>query len=155
MARPGHFRGRPEQAWRTPAFLAIRLAPDSAALSGEPAANLPAGYKPLYGILLDMIGDLNPVYPIEGNSQDSAPEVVERVYRTAEQIGLSEFFPRRDGGYISDDHLPLNRAGVRTIDIIDFDYPHWHRSSDVLENTSPRGLDAVGKVLMELIFRGG
>jgi hypothetical protein len=119
------------------------------------AANLPAGYKPLYGILLDMIGDLNPVYPIEGNSQDSAPEVVERVYRTAEQIGLGEFFPRRDGGYISDDHLPLNRAGLRTIDIIDFDYPHWHRSTDVLENTSPRGLDAVGKVLMELIFRGG
>jgi hypothetical protein len=119
------------------------------------AANLPPGYKPLYGILLDMIADQNPVYPVEGNSQDSAPEVVDRVYRTAEQIGLAAFFPRRDGGYISDDHLPLNRAGIRTIDIIDFDYPHWHRSTDTLENTSPRGLDAVGKVLVELIFRGG
>ena len=119
------------------------------------AANLPPGYKPLYGILLDMIGDLNPVYPIEGNSQDNAPEVVDRVWRTAEQIGLAAFFPRRDGGYISDDHLPLNRAGIHTIDIIDFDYPHWHRSTDTLENTSPRGLDAVGKVLVELIFRGG
>jgi glutaminyl-peptide cyclotransferase len=119
------------------------------------AAHLPPAYKPLYGILLDMIGDLNPSYPIEGNSQDSAPEVVDRVWRTAEQIGLGPFFPRRDGGYISDDHIPLNSAGIRTIDIIDFDYPHWHRSTDVLENTSPRGLDAVGKVLMELIFRGG
>ena len=119
------------------------------------AANLPPGYKPLYGILLDMIGDQNPSYPVEGNSQDDAPEVVDRVYRTAEQIGLGLYFPRKDGGYISDDHLPLNRAGIRTIDIIDFDYPHWHRSTDVLENTAPRGLDAVGKVMVELIYRGG
>ena len=119
------------------------------------AANLPPGYKPLYGILLDMIGDQNPSYPVEGNSQDEAPEVIERVYRTAQQIGLGLYFPRTDGGYVSDDHLPLNRAGIRTIDIIDFDYPHWHRSTDVLENTSPRGLDAVGKVMMELIYRGG
>ncbi|HSL70428.1 MAG TPA: M28 family peptidase [Longimicrobiales bacterium] len=123
------------------------------------AANPPAGYPPLYGILLDMIGDQNPVYPIEGNSQDMAPEVVDRVYRTAEQIGLGTFFPRRPGTYITDDHLQLNRAGIRTIDIIDFDYgpgnAYWHSTQDVVANTSPRGLGAVGRVLAELIFRGG
>lgn len=119
------------------------------------AANLPPGYKPLYGILLDMIGDQNPVFPQEGNSVDMAPEVVQRVWQTARDLGLEPFFPMRNGGYITDDHLPLNRAGIRTIDIIDFDRTHWHRSTDAVENTSPRGLDAVGRVLTALIYAGG
>ncbi|HEX6559425.1 MAG TPA: M28 family peptidase, partial [Longimicrobiales bacterium] len=36
------------------------------------SANLPPGYRPLYGVLVDMIGDQNPVYKIESNSQDLA-----------------------------------------------------------------------------------
>jgi Zn-dependent M28 family amino/carboxypeptidase len=123
------------------------------------SANLPAGYKPMYGILLDMIADLNPVYPQEGNSLDMAPEIVERVWRTAEQIGLGQYFPRRPGGYVTDDHLKLNRAGIRTIDIIDFEYgpgnTHWHTTDDSVANTGPRGLEAVGRVLTALIYRGG
>jgi glutaminyl-peptide cyclotransferase len=123
------------------------------------AANLPRGYKPLYGILLDMIGDHHPVYAIEGNSQDYAPEVVERVWKLAESLNYSNHFSRRSIGGITDDHLPLNRAGIRTIDIIDFDYgpsnAYWHTQQDVLANTSPRGLGVVGHVLTELIFRGG
>lgn len=119
------------------------------------AANLPAGYRPLYGIVVDMIADHNPRFPIESNSQEAAPEVIDRVWRTAESIGLGGYFPRTSQGAIEDDHVPLNQAGIRTIDIIDFDYPHWHRTSDVLENTSPKGLGVVGTVLLELIFRGG
>ena len=118
------------------------------------AAKYP-NYRPLYGILVDMIADQNPVFPIEGNSQDSAPEVIERVWKTAEQLGLSSAFPRRSGGYITDDHIPLNKAGIRTIDIIDFDYPHWHKMSDDLSAVSPRGLELVGKVLLQLIYSGG
>jgi hypothetical protein len=118
------------------------------------AATQPA-YQPLYGILLDLVADANPVYPIEGNSKDSAPEVVERVWRTAEQMGLGGSFVRRDGGWITDDHIPLNRAGIRTIDIIDFDFPHWHRLSDDLSNVSPRGLGIVGSVMTALIYSGG
>lgn len=118
------------------------------------AANL-GGYKPLYGVLVDMIADANPVYPIEDNSQRSAPEVVDRVWRMAQELGYSNYFKRNNQGGIEDDHVPLNMAGVRTIDIIDFDYPHWHKTSDVLANTSPLGLGIVGAVLLELIYRGG
>jgi peptidase M28-like protein len=123
------------------------------------AVNQPAGYKPMYGILLDMIADQNPVFPEEGNSKDMAPEVLERVWRTAEQMGLGQYFPRRSGGYITDDHIPLNRAGIRTIDIIDLDYgpgnSFWHTSEDVVANTAPRGLEVVGRVVAEMIYRGG
>ena len=123
------------------------------------AANQPDGFRPLYGILLDMVGDRTPVFPIEGNSQDMAPEVVERVWSVAEQIGLGSMFPRRAGGFITDDHIPLNQAGIRTIDIIDFDYgpsnEYWHTHQDIVENTSPVGLEAVGRVLVALVFNGG
>jgi glutaminyl-peptide cyclotransferase len=123
------------------------------------AANQPPGYQPLYGILLDMVGDRDPVFPIEGNSRDMAPEVVERVWRVAEQIGLGHVFVRRSGGHITDDHIPLNRAGIRTINIIDFDYgpgnAFWHTHRDVVENTGPDGLEAVGRVLLTLLWNGG
>jgi Zn-dependent M28 family amino/carboxypeptidase len=123
------------------------------------SANLPPGYKPLYGILIDMIGDQNPVYKIESNSQALAPEVVDRVWRTAEEIGLGNYFRRSSLGGIEDDHLTLNEAGIRTIDIIDFDYgpgnSFWHTLGDTVDHTAPIGLEAVGRVLLELIFRGG
>jgi Zn-dependent M28 family amino/carboxypeptidase len=123
------------------------------------AANLPPGYKPLYGILLDMIGDQSPVFPIEGNSQQEAPEVVNRVWRLAADLGLASVFPTRDGPWITDDHMPLNQAGIRTIDIIDFDFGpgngYWHTTADDLDHVSARGLGAVGTLLTALIFRGG
>ena len=123
------------------------------------AANLPPGYKPLYGVLVDMIGDQNPVYKIESNSQDMAPEVVDRIWRTAEELGLGNYFPRSSLGGIEDDHLTLNQAGIRTADIIDFDYgpgnAYWHTLGDTADHTSPLGLEVVGRVLLELIFRGG
>jgi len=123
------------------------------------AANLPPGYRPLYGILLDMIGDENPVFRMEQNSRQYAPEVVDRVWRVAEDLGLSAVFSRQQGLYIDDDHVPLNRAGIHTIDIIDFDFgpgnAYWHTTQDRLEHTSPKGLEAAGRVLAALIFRGG
>ncbi|HSJ08337.1 MAG TPA: M28 family peptidase [Longimicrobiales bacterium] len=116
-------------------------------------------YRPLYGILVDMVGDQQPEYPIEGNSQRYAPEVVERVWKTAELLGLGQYFPRTNGGEITDDHVPLNQAGIRTINIIDFDYGpgnrFWHTHEDSVENTSPLGLGVVGRVLATLIYTGG
>lgn len=123
------------------------------------AANRPPRFQPLYAILLDMVGDASPRFPIEGNSQEYAPEVVDRVWSVAEQIGLSHIFPRETGIYITDDHIPLNQAGIRTIDIIDFDFgpnnEYWHTHQDRVENTSPAGLEAVGRVLVTLIWNRG
>ena len=123
------------------------------------AAHKPVGYEPFYGILLDMVGDRDPVFPQEGYSRQYAPEVVERVWRMAERLGHGAHFPRSPGIHISDDHVPLNQAGIRTIDIIDFDYgpanAYWHTLDDSLENVSRVGLGVVGETLLELLFRGG
>jgi glutaminyl-peptide cyclotransferase len=123
------------------------------------AANQPAGYPPLYGVLIDMVGDREPLFPVEANSQRLAPEVVERVWRVAEQIGLAAYFPRRVGSWVMDDHIPLNEAGIRTVNIIDFDYgpdnAYWHTHQDVVENTGPLGLELVGRLLTALLYSGG
>src|SRR5690606_20225814 len=44
------------------------------------ARNKPEGYAPLYGILVDLVGDQNPRFEMEGYSVQYAPEVVERVW---------------------------------------------------------------------------
>ena len=123
------------------------------------AARKPPGYEPLYGILLDMVGDRDPRYPQEGYSRQYAPEVVERVWRMAERLGYEAYFPRSPGISIMDDHVPLNEAGIHTINIIDFDYgpanAFWHTLEDDLQNVGPEGLGVVGAVVAELIYRGG
>ncbi|HEV2147879.1 MAG TPA: M28 family peptidase [Longimicrobiaceae bacterium] len=123
------------------------------------AASLPPGYRPFYGILLDMVGDQNPRFPVEGYSQQFAPEVVQRVWGLAREMGYGDVFVNERGGPIEDDHVPLNRAGIRTIDIIDFEYGpgnrFWHTPQDVPENTSAESLRIVGEVVAELIYRGG
>ena len=121
--------------------------------------NLPAGYRPLYGVLIDMVGDQQPRFPVESYSQQAAPEVVQRVWSVARDLGYGDVFVEESGGSISDDHIPLNQAGIRTIDVIDFDYGpgnrYWHTPQDVVENTSAQTLDIVGEVLAELVYRGG
>ena len=122
------------------------------------AANL-GGYRPMYAVLIDMVGDRNPSFPVEENSRNMAPEVVQRVWGLAHEIGLGDMFPNTSQGAISDDHVPLNNAGIHTADIIDLDYgpgnAYWHTSQDVIGNTAPAGLGAVGRLLAELVYRGG
>jgi len=117
------------------------------------------GYRPRYGVLVDMIADADPVYPVEAYSAQYAPDVIRRVYALAHEIGYGPQFPLVQGGSILDDHIPLNEAGIPTIDIIDFQYGPgnqiWHTHGDDMSAVSVRGLEAVGTVLTELVYRGG
>jgi glutaminyl-peptide cyclotransferase len=119
------------------------------------AATMAPVYAPLYGVLLDMVGTPNPRFTIEGHSHRFAPEVARRVWDVARQLGHGEHFPITVGPPVDDDHLPLNRAGIRTINVIDFSYPYWHTVRDVPANTSAETLRMVGEVVAELIYRGG
>src|SRR3954465_11171148 len=95
-------------------------APDVLIGSTYFAKHLPeAEYKPIFGVLFDMIGDANLDIYQEGNSLSRAPEVVQRVWTAADQLGYSKYFIPSDGGPIIDDHVPLLNAGLRVIDVID------------------------------------
>jgi hypothetical protein len=54
---------------------------------------------------------------------------------------------------VVDDHIPLNDAGIPTIDLIDFDYAPWHTLDDTPDRCSQESLRIVGSVLAELVRR--
>ncbi len=108
-------------------------------------------YTPQYGILLDMIGDRDLQLPLEQNSLRFAPRLMDIIWSTAEEMAVTNFI-RVPGESISDDHLPLNEVGIPTIDIIDFQYPHWHTHQDTPDKCSAESLEAVGKVLSAVIY---
>ncbi len=97
-------------------------------------------------IILDMIGGKGARFPIEQNSWFNASLLVTDLWKTAEELGCSAF-QKRQGPSVQDDHIPLNRAGIPAVDIIDFNYRHWHRLSDLPENCSGESLEQVAKVL--------
>lgn len=125
------------------------------------SANLPQGYSPVFGILLDLVGDKEAVFMKEGYSYQFAPEIVNLVWGVASRIGEAQFVPQV-GPAIYDDHVPLNQAGIRCINIIDSelvgaDSPnerrnYWHTQRDTMDNIGKETLQAVGDVVIRLIY---
>jgi len=120
------------------------------------AAHLPdAGYKPLFGVLFDMIGDADLRILQEDNSAQRAPDVVQRVWSKAAEMGYGATFVSRSAGAITDDHLPLLDAGLKVIDVIDLDYgpgnSYHHTLQDTMDKISARSLKIVGDVALALL----
>lgn len=85
-------------------------------------------------------------FPIESYSLQNAPEHVSAIWLTAYQLGYGEFFPYRERGNITDDHVPFIEQGIPAVDIIDLDYRYWHTVEDSLDKVSPLSLERVGQV---------
>lgn len=116
------------------------------------AQHLPSeGYMPLYGILWDMIGDRDLQITQEGYSIRRAPEVVDLVWRKADDLGYSRYFVPAPGQYIIDDHVPLLDAGLHVIDVIDYTYAYHHTPQDTFDKVSAASLQVVGDVALSLV----
>ncbi len=121
------------------------------------ARTKPPEFNPDFGILLDMVGDAQLELPKEQNSMTYAPDIVRKVWSAALEVGSAAFIDA-EGEAVHDDHVPLNQAGIKTIDIIDFNYPdqsqrYWHTLEDTPDKCSPESLEQVGKVLLQVIYR--
>ena len=121
------------------------------------AEHLPsADYRPLFGVLFDMIGDADLLIRQESYSIEAAPEVVARVWSAAEDLGYSKYFRQENGGAVIDDHLPLIKKGLRVIDVVDIDYVsaqknYHHTTQDTIDKVSARSLQIVGDVAVSLV----
>ena len=110
------------------------------------------GYRPLYGVLWDMIGDAELNIPQEMYSAQHAPEVVQRVWGKARELGYEKYFQPDMRTYpITDDHYPLLAAGLRVIDVIDLDYDAHHTLADDVNRVSAASLKVVGDVAVALV----
>ena len=120
------------------------------------AAHLPAA-KPSWGILLDMVGYKDLAIYREPSSEEAAKAVNDRVFHAARELGylrageLTGFVDALYQYEITDDHTPLNKAGVPTADLIDFDYPPWHTTGDTIDKCSAESLKIVGKTVLYAI----
>ncbi len=125
------------------------------------ASNLPEGYAPRYGILLDMVGGVGAKFYREGMSMQYAPAIVKKVWNAARQVGYGSYFPKDDGGMITDDHIPVNQtANIPCIDVIPY-YPDcaqssfgptWHTIADNMDNIDKNTLKAVGQTMVQVLF---
>lgn len=115
--------------------------------------------RPEYGVLLDMVGDADPSFPVERASAERAAGVVARVWDLAAELGHGDVFPDRPGPRILDDHLPLLDAGIPTAVVIDFSYgpghAWWHTPEDTPDKLAASTLGRVGEVMVALIWSGG
>ena len=124
------------------------------------AKNLPENYKPQFGILLDMVGGQGAKIYQEQNSIRYAASIVDKVWSAARHAGFSSVFANEVGGGVTDDHIPVNEAGIPTVDVIPF-YPDcrqssfgptWHTINDDMEHLDINTLKAVGQTLIQVIY---
>jgi hypothetical protein len=109
-------------------------------------------YRPASGVVVDMVCDRDLVIPREGYSRDSAAKLQDKIWRIAARQ-QAEAFVDRDGSYITDDHLPFLKAGLKVVNLIHSPFPKsWHTSEDKIERCSAKSLQQVGNVLEELIY---
>lgn len=108
--------------------------------------------RPIFFVLVDMVGGKDGVFYWEGNSEEQAPNIVDLVWDEAAYLGVRSFLPGVKY-HVYDDHIPFLNAGIPAIDIIGFGYPEWHTLRDTPAICSPTTLEGVGRVLLSLCSR--
>lgn len=148
--------------WGTPQWSDLPDDGNSWALGAQYwAQNKPHDYAPRYAVLVDMVGGQGARFYQEGMSKQYAPDIVKKVWRASRQAGYGSFFPKIDGGMITDDHIPVNQvANIPCIDIISY-YPDceqssfgptWHTLADDVQHIDATTLKAVGQTLVQVLY---
>jgi len=118
------------------------------------ASNLylqPGGYHPRCAILLDMVGAKDAKILQELNSIVNAPKLTKEIFARAERLNLG-MFKARKGKAVYDDHVPLLRAGIKAVNLIDIDYKYWHTLADTPEKCSKDSLSQTGRLLIDFLY---
>jgi hypothetical protein len=125
------------------------------------AVNKPENFNPQFGVLLDLVGDIEAKFYKEGTSLQYARDIVDLVWNLAEKMNASRF-SIFESSPVYDDHIPLNQAGIKTINIIDSDLigadtgnerrNYWHTQKDDMSNIGIETLAEVGNVLTKLVY---
>lgn len=103
-------------------------------------------------ILLDMIGDKDLDVRFPDNCDR---KLVNLAVAISKKNGTLKNFDR-NGGNILDDHIPFSKAGIPTINFIDFNYGpdnrYWHTDQDSLDKISAESMALTANTALELIW---
>ena len=119
-----------------------------------------ADYKARFAILLDMVGGKNARFHYEGYTKRTAHNAMMKVWDIAHETGYANYFVKKDGGEVIDDHVYVNRfRQIPCVDIIHYDTqsntgfnPTWHTLEDNISNIDKASLKAVGQTVMNVIY---
>ena len=119
-----------------------------------------SGYKAKFGILVDMAGAKNARFTTEAISRTAAPQILDKVWQLAINMGYGNYFVNVDTRVLIDDHLFVNRnAKIPMIDIInrpadtESGFGHyWHTQEDNINVIDRRTLRAVGQTLLAVVY---
>jgi glutaminyl-peptide cyclotransferase len=106
---------------------------------------------PEFVIVVDMVGDKYQQIYYEGNSDAG---LMADIWAVADALGYGYAFIPAYRHTILDDHIPFARLGVPAVDIVDFDYPHWHTTGDTLDKIDVQSLERVGRTLEAFLETG-
>jgi Zn-dependent M28 family amino/carboxypeptidase len=106
--------------------------------------------QPQAVIIVDMIGDRDLNIYYERNSNAA---IMRSIWDEAASSGFKKQFIPTYHWNMQDDQIPFIQRGIPAVDIIDFDYPSWHTTSDTLDKISAESLNAVGITLYQWILK--
>ena len=128
---------------------------------------IPMGYRPEYGILLDMVGGRGNTFTQEATSMMYAPDVMNKIWKTGNRLGYSSYFLYDKTQVVVDDHYFINQiAKIPTVDIIHYYKPSettdipmfgpwWHTHDDDMDNIDKATLKAVGQTILTVLYESG
>ncbi len=102
--------------------------------------------------LLDMIGDRDLCLTVPANS---SPELVRVFESLAGKLTPPLDYRLREGDII-DDHVPFLKAGIPSLNMIDFEYGpgnrYWHTSGDTLDKISGQSMRTIADLTLQMIW---
>jgi hypothetical protein len=112
------------------------------------------GTQTLAAVILDMVGDRDLGIYREGLSMEFAPQLVDRVWKSARKAGAGDVFRDEIRHWIGDDHVALHRGlGLDAILLIDFDFDGGpHSLGDTPDRCSAGSLAKVGRTLARFVY---
>jgi len=107
-------------------------------------------YAPVWGVVLDMVGDGSLKIRKERESEAKAPAIVQRLWNAAMRVKATDIVDEI-GGRVLDDHNAFLQKGIPVVLMIDFDYAWFHTTGDTVDKCSPDSLGQVGRTVMEAV----
>ena len=126
--------------------------------------NLDTNYqKPKFGILLDMVGAKNAVFPKEEISRQYSGYHLNKIWKLGDYLGYGNYFKKKIAPPLTDDHTYINKlAQIPTLDIIHYDISPFtnrfdfgkfhHTHQDNLDIIEIQTLKAVGQTVLTYLY---
>lgn len=119
-------------------------------------------YKPKYGVLLDMVGAEDAIFPKDAVSRHYAGGLMNKVWKAAQNMGYGNYFVNQLAGAITDDHTYINEmTNIPVIDVIHYipngnygDFGKFHHThADNMGIVNKKTLGVVGEVMLHIIYQ--